>query len=166
MYLKVIEGISIVAALTFGILWYSNLSGSFEALSYIALLLGVTVTDYVRRIQNEKKFKNEIKQSIEVLIKELPTLIEESFSSQLKGLDISTQLSIKNMLSEVIPKNVSEAILLLAETNTGQSKKENEISKRLVAAKSLAEAYGVERSANEISDMSIFEAKGNRAKSG
>ncbi|MDP2715214.1 hypothetical protein [Rheinheimera sp.] len=163
MILKVIEGIAIALALILGILWYLNPNGSFEALSFMSLLVGVTITDHIRRYIDERNQK----QAYEMLLKELARLFEEKISRRIEDLDAETKDRIKTYISGLFPKTIKEAIFLMMEANTelNNSNSDDEKRGREYPVKSLAEAYGIESGAYQFDNMSIYEAKGNRAKS-
>ncbi len=163
MILKIVEGLALVLALVFGFLWYLNPEGAFEALSFISLLLGVTITDYIRRHIKEKNQE----EAYEILLSELSRLFENKIHKTIEEVSSNTESNIKRELSGLFPKSIKEAIELLAKANVelSESKSNDKSVDRVYPVRSLAEAYGVENSAYQIGEMSIYEAKGNRAKS-
>jgi response regulator RpfG family c-di-GMP phosphodiesterase len=163
MSLKIFEAIAIFLALLLGVLWYLNPDGSFEALSFMSMLLGVTVTDYIRRHLSERDHK----QAHELLLGELARLFEEKFSRRLDDVDEKTRNTIKTELLDAFPTTIKEALALMARANTelNTSKPNDAKPRQEYPVKSLAEAYGIESTAYQFGEMSIYEAKGNRAKS-
>ena len=163
MYLKVFEAIAIILAFLLGVLWYLNPDGSFEALSFMSLLLGVTATDYFRRHLNERNHR----QVYELLLSELARLFYEKISKRIEDVDEKTRNTIKAELLNAFPSTIKEALELMARENTelNSSMSSDEKPKKEYPVKSLAEAYGIESSAYQFGEMSIYEAKGNRAKS-